>query len=402
MGNLTTLKARRLNTPGRYGDGRGLYLVVKPSGSKSWIQRLTLDGKRTDRGLGGFPTYSLAEARRAAESNRLAVQQGRSPWSSGKYRPETPESSDVPSFAEATLRFYAVNAAAGGWTGKRTARDWLNRIKKHVFPVVGSRQLDCITSAELRDNVLLPISALHAETARRLRDSIGQIYQFGIESEWVSANPVDRIPSKRLPRPTPVHHAALAWEKVPEFMLALDADNDVRQSTKECLLYVALTAARSGEARGATWREISDDFEVWSIPASRMKTREPHQVPLSLQSRALLRVIKSRVYGGDLPPDNDLLFPSSWGKPGKGASRELTWGALGNLMSLRKKCMGVTGRRAIGSVLPIIGAEEMSGASDTAHRVVLVASFQAHGKRRRVLWQSDVSDHARGRLLLHA
>ena len=261
MGQLTTAKVRQLNTPGRYGDGRGLYLVVKPSGTKSWIQRLTIDGKRTDKGLGGYPTYGLSEVRRTAESNRVAIQQGRNPWADGSYRPVTVEPSDIPTFQETAIRFHEVNLAAGGWTGKRTAKDWIGRVRKHIFPVVGSRQIDLITAQEIRDKVLLPVSAKHPETARRLRDSLNQIFVFAQESEWVDQNPIDKIPRRRLPRPAPVHHEALAWVEIPQLAAEIDVNTtDMRRSTRECLMFTLLTAARSGEARGATWREISDDL----------------------------------------------------------------------------------------------------------------------------------------------
>ena len=265
-----------------------------------------------------------------------------------------------------------MNLAAGGWTGKRTAKDWIGRVRKHIFPVVGSRQIDLITAQEIRDKVLLPVSAKHPETARRLRDSLNQIFVFAQESEWVDQNPIDKIPRRRLPRPAPVHHEALAWVEIPQLAAEIDVNTtDMRRSTRECLMFTLLTAARSGEARGATWREISDDLEVWTIPASRMKARQFHRVPLSAQVRKLLRVIRYRVYGDDLPDGGDLVFPSSWSD-----RRELSWGAL----------LGAMRRLGAGSTHGLRSSfrdwcEERSGASFTAVELSLAHSVGSQAER---------------------
>ena len=137
MAQLTTAKLRALKEPGRYGDGRGLYLNVAKSGTKSWVQRCRVDGKRTDKGLGGFPSVGLSEARRLAESNRVALARGRNPWQSGTYAPEARVPIDIPNFEQTARRFHQVNLDAGGWTNVKNVAAWLGRAEKYLFPKIG-------------------------------------------------------------------------------------------------------------------------------------------------------------------------------------------------------------------------------------------------------------------------
>ena len=106
MGRLTALAARALSRPGRHGDGDGLYLHVTPAGSKSWVQRIVVDGRRRDIGLGPYPTVSLARARAIAHDNRTAVAEGRDPVAEKREARETARrpAPSIPTFAEAAAR----------------------------------------------------------------------------------------------------------------------------------------------------------------------------------------------------------------------------------------------------------------------------------------------------------
>ena len=133
MGNLTVKRLRALSEPGRYGDGGGLYLVVAKTGTRSWIQRIRMDGKRTDKGLGGFPAVGLAEARKAAAENKVAIRAGRNPFAVDA----APEA-ETPTFKEAACRFHKMNAASGGWTNEKNIEAWMLRAREHLFPKIDS------------------------------------------------------------------------------------------------------------------------------------------------------------------------------------------------------------------------------------------------------------------------
>ena len=309
MTKLTTARVRKLNEAGRYGDGGGLYLNVSKTGTKSWVQRVRIVGKRTDKGLGGFPSVALSEARRLADSNRVALAAGRNPWAAGRYLSEVHTEPDIPTFEQVARRFHEVNVAAGGWTNPKNISAWMGRAEKYLFPRLGGRQIDLITAAELRDQILIPVSLEKAETAKRLRIILKQVFEYAIESEYMDFNPVGRIPAKRLRRPTPKHFDAPAWQNVPA-ALAKVRDSEAWTATRLCFQFMTFTAARPCEARLARWDEIDTKASVWNIPASRMKSRRTHRVPLSIQASLLLSDAHK-----DLGHTSGLVFPAPGGQP---------------------------------------------------------------------------------------
>ena len=312
---LTADKARTEMRPGRYGDGRGLYLVVQPGGSKSWILRMQQAGFRTDRGLGSYPTVSLAEARKLAEARRVMVRQanGHAPRKES-HRDEAPRGasswSKHPTFEQVARRYHATNVSAGGWTNDKNISAWLGRAEKHLFPLIGKQPIDQVTVNQIRDDILIPTALEKPETARRLRIIVRQVFEYAQESSYVDANPIDRIPSKRLPKPKSKPMAALPYQDVPEALRKL---KDVRGPhepqplpvTLLCFELLILTAVRSNEARRATWDEIDLDAGLWEIPASRMKQSRPHRIPLSAQASAVLTKARDNLGGNG----SGLVFP---------------------------------------------------------------------------------------------
>ena len=115
MAKLTALKVKAFREPGRYGDGGGLYLVIRPTGSKSWVQRAVVDGRRRDIGVGGYPTISLAKARERAAANRTAVADGKDPQADSR-KPT------LPTFRQAAERYIKANRAR--WRNPKTAINW--------------------------------------------------------------------------------------------------------------------------------------------------------------------------------------------------------------------------------------------------------------------------------------
>ena len=126
---LSIAFARSVSRPGRYCDGNALYLQVKPSGARSWVQRMVIRGRRRELGLGGFPLVSLTEARAVAHTNRKMARTGGDPLA------ERRRAAGMPTFAEAAERVWADKNP--GWRHPRHAREWLSSLERHVFPRIG-------------------------------------------------------------------------------------------------------------------------------------------------------------------------------------------------------------------------------------------------------------------------
>ena len=169
MATLKTSEVQKLDKAGRYGDGNGLYLVVSPGGSKSWVQRIQVDGKRLDKGLGGYPTVTVTQARRLADANRVDVRRGRNPWAAKAAPPAaaiTRAAPTVPTFAEAARKVHALNAPT--WKNGKHISSWIQTLERHVFPDIGDRPIDEITRRDVLD-ILLPLWHELPETSDRLR-----------------------------------------------------------------------------------------------------------------------------------------------------------------------------------------------------------------------------------------
>ena len=279
MDMLTAAKAKSLSEPGMYWAGPTLYLRIAPSGAKHWIQRLTIDGRRHDLGVGGFPVVSLAEAREQAFENRRKVRAGRNPLAE-KHRVKTPD------FRQAAAR--TCDALRPRWRNRKHATDWMATLENHAFPILGGMRVDRIRREDVL-RALTPIWTAKPETARRVRQRIRAVLRWAWAHGYVSENVAGEGIDGALPAMPAVkeHFRALPFQEVSE---ALEAVQESRASkaAKLCLRFLVLTAARSGEARGATWAEIDLDALEWRVPADRMKGGREHRVPLSDAARDVL------------------------------------------------------------------------------------------------------------------
>ena len=136
MPQLTAVKVKSVITPGKYGDGAGLYLNVAASGSKSWVQRIVVDGRRRDIGLGGFPGVGLAQARILAAANRSAVADGRDPVAEKRQSP-------TPTFREAARKVHEANIPR--WRNGKHIVDWIQTLERYAFPILGNMQVDRVS-----------------------------------------------------------------------------------------------------------------------------------------------------------------------------------------------------------------------------------------------------------------
>ena len=272
MGKLTVATVKSLSKPGRHGDGGTLFLNVAPGGSKSWTQRLTIDGKRRDIGLGGFPLVSLAEARDKAFENRKLARAGGDPLAA-KRRVK------LPTFQEAAKRTFEANRPR--WRSERVARKWWQTLEKHAFPILGDMRLDRIGREDVL-RVLTPLWTSRPEQARKLRQSIRTILSWAQAHGHIEHNIAGEAINGALPAQPAVkeHLRALPYREVGTALETVEASAS-SLSAKLCFRFTVLTAARSGETRGATWDEIDLDAREWRIPAGRMKAGAEHRVPLS-------------------------------------------------------------------------------------------------------------------------
>lgn len=295
---LTAAFVRTVIKPGKYGDQHGLILRVLPTGSKQWIWRGTVRGRRVDLGLGGYPYTSLAEARQAAFEHRKLARAGGDPRSLRKR---------APTFAEAAEKVIAIHGKA--WRpGSKSEAQWRASLRDYAMPRLGRKRIDEITTSDVMA-VLLPIWTTKAETARRVRQRIGTVMKWAVARGYRPDNPAGGVLGAALPKHGGgrKHFRALPHSEVGA---ALDA---VRTSsawvlTKLAFEFLVLTAARSGEARGARWEEVDFENAIWTVPAERMKAAREHRVPLSPRAVAVLRRAKELVGG------SGLVFPSPTGR----------------------------------------------------------------------------------------
>ena len=313
MDNLKAAKVRDLTKPGRYGDGGGLYLNVASAGTKSWVMRICLEGKRTDKGLGSYPAITLQEARKKAASYRNMVAEGRNPWDKAErqrmVRAEVLER--IPTFAEAARKVHAEKVKGGEISNAKHSRNWLQVLERHAFPRFGDIPVDEISRREVKD-FLEELGPKITETARRIRFRMREIFDDCIEAEYLTINPAGdgiRQSVRRWSRHHKVEHfAALPYDKVPGIFDKILHSPGMRE-TRLALAFLVLTATRSAEVRGARWDEIDEKACVWRIPAERMKSDRPHTIPLSNNALLLLQdakeAIKKRVKSEGRRPAHD-------------------------------------------------------------------------------------------------
>lgn len=272
MPKLTKKAVDALKEPGRYGDGNGLYLLVGPTGSKSWVLRIVVRGRRRDIGLGGVRDVSLAEARNSAAEARKMVRDGRDPVADRK------RAESILTFEEAAKRVHET--IKPNWREGVRVRQWIASLENDVFPKIGARPVSEITSADVL-SVLTPIWFEKPETARRVRQRLRQVMRWAKGAGFFEGeNPVDAADGS-LPRHASQqarHHAALPYADLPPFMDELGERTGI---ASRALAFAILTAARSGEVRGATWAEFDLERAVWTVPAERMKMKRDHRVPLT-------------------------------------------------------------------------------------------------------------------------
>ena len=279
MGKLTAVAVKAAKQPGKYGDGDGLFLSVTSGGSASWVVRVQKAGKRRDIGLGSASKVTLAIARDRAATVRSQVEAGLDPIA------ERMKADGIPTFREAAAKVYAANRKT--WGNAKHQWQWLRTLEMFAFPTIGDVRLSEVTAGQVHD-AAAAIWLEKPETARRVLQRIGAVLDWGYSKGYRDAEAPMRTIKKGLPRQprNDGHHAAMPYADVPAFMARLRAKETWGRLALEATI---LTAARSGEIRGATWAEVDLEAGLWTIPADRMKAGKPHVVPLNKGALAVFR-----------------------------------------------------------------------------------------------------------------
>lgn len=308
---LTAKQVDTIRAPGIYEDGQGLRLVVGQGGSKSWIFRYQLNGRRRQMGLGSFPIISLKAARDAAAACRAQIAQKVDPLDARREAEAVQQQAErqVPTFRECAKEY--IDEHKAGWKNAKHGDQWASTLKTYAYPHIGSRPVNEVDTAAIRA-ILKPIWQKKPETASRVRGRIELILDAAKANEYrTGENParwrghLDKLLPARSKVRAVVHQPAMPREDVPAFMAALGA---YKGGAARALQLTILTACRSSEILNATWSEFDLPGRVWAIPETRMKGGRIHRVPLTDAMMLILRA--------QLGHDRQWVFPGrKYGRP---------------------------------------------------------------------------------------
>lgn len=308
---LGAMQVARLTQPGLHfvGGVPGLILQVTTPEARSWVLRIRVGGRRRDMGLGGFDKVTLAQARVAARAAHAKVKEGIDPIDDGQAARSALKAAQLAALTFEQCAAQYIAAKSPEWKNAKHAQQWRNTLEQYAFPVIGPLLVRDVGLPQIRA-VLDPIWAAKTETASRLRGRIESVLDWATVNQYrTGLNParwrghLDKVmaaPSKIMETG---HHAALPVGDMGAFMARLRTAEGMGARALE---FAILTAARSGEVRGATWAEVDLEGAVWTVPAGRMKAGKEHRVPLSAAAAKLLDALP-RMAG------TDLVFPAAKG-----------------------------------------------------------------------------------------
>ncbi len=273
--------------------------MVWPNGGKSWVQRLSIEGRRTDLGLGPYPTVSLAQARLKARENRSLAKSGGNPLA---VKQEEAMLAEVPTF-EALARLH-IAENLHSWKNTKHRAQWLSTLETYAFPTLRSLKVNQITRRHVV-GLLSPIWTTKPETARRVRQRVRAVMDRAVALEYVDYNPAGDAIKAALAKQRRVknHHRAIPYGNLPAALHAV-RESTASPAVKLGFQMLALSACRSGEVRGMTWDEVDLQNATWTVLGARMKAGKPHRVPLSHGALAILEQANS------LGDGNDVVFPA--------------------------------------------------------------------------------------------
>jgi len=285
----------------KISDGRGLYLLVTASGGKLWRFNYRICGKQKTLALGSYPEKSLAEARADIEEARRLVAKGIDPSAEKKAQRAEESERRANTFKKLALEWHKQRADT---LSAKTMVKTLGYLEHNVFSAIGDMPLADLSPRIILENVLRPIETRGAiETAHRVRSIVSQVLRYGVACQHCDRDLTADLRGALKPVPKTHRPAILDPKQIGALLRDINA-YDGYFVVKCALRLHPLVATRPGELRHAEWSEIDFDAALWSIPAQKMKMKNPHIVPLSRQALAILKELQKVTGGGKY------LFPS--------------------------------------------------------------------------------------------
>jgi integrase len=303
---MSDAKVRALKpqtSPYKVSDGDGLYVLVKPNGSRLWNLAYRFNGKQKTLAFGKYPAVSLLDARHARDVAKRLLTTGTDP-SAHRQDEKRKRSLEASSNFEAVANEWFENNKAG-WVETYTSR-LRSRLDEDILPLLGQRPIAAITPLEVLQAVRKIEKRGAIEMAKRVMQMVSAIFRYGVATARCSRDVTADLRGALKPTPAPKHRTALPAKDLPSFLQALEAyDGDL--ITRLALKLLLLTFVRTSEIRFAKWAEfegLNTDKPLWRIPAARMKMRRDHLVPLAPQAVAVLEALRKRT------GNSEYLFPA--------------------------------------------------------------------------------------------
>lgn len=284
-------------------DGGGMFLLIKPDGSKYWRLKYNYAGKEKLLALGVYPEVSLKDARKKRDEYKRQLKEGFDP-----VQKKRQEKTELKENVANTFENIALEWHKHKWKDsiKKDAKLELSRLKRHIFPYLGSIPIKKITAQQLISTIRNMEDNGILSESQKTRSIVGQVFKYAIATKRAKHNLIQDT-AGAYKQPNVKHHPNFSEKELKEFLKTF-ADFKGNPITKLALKFLILTFVRSNELRGARWEEFDFEKNEWRIPAERMKMKEQHIVPLSKQSLALLEEIKKRSFKEN---ESELLFPSA-------------------------------------------------------------------------------------------
>lgn len=308
---LSAVGIKAKKEPGYYADGDGLYLQISPTGAKSWILRFMLNKRAREMGLGSCTLFTLAEAREQATVFRKMAKGGIDPIVHRRAEREKNlvVTTHRKTFEQCAHEYQKLHA--DGWKNLKHASQWTSTLATYAFPMFGTKDVSDVNKADVL-RALEPIWSVKPETASRVRQRIRAVLDWAAAKDYRHGHDPhlwDQI-SRSLPKTKDIkkakHFASCPYADIHNTVASIQ-NSAAGDCVKRAFEFIILTAARSGEVRGATWSEIDFEGKRWVIPGERMKAGKEHRVPLSQRAMTILESQRGN--------DSDLVFANDKGKP---------------------------------------------------------------------------------------
>jgi len=311
INKLTALKIARTSKPGKYGDGKGLYLYVKNSLAKSWVFRYERDGSEHYMGLGAVHIVSLAQAREKARKIHESLAQGIDPLQARKEASMQKRIEKAINITFDTCAVEYISMRKDEWKNEKHRMQWESTLKTYASPYFGEMYVRLIETSHIL-KALEPIWVIKTETATRLRERIERVLSFATTLGYRAGdNPARWVGhlQELLPKPQKLkktqHHPSMPYSQVRDFFGLLGKERSLAARALELTI---LSACRTSEVLLAKWEEFDLSRRVWIIPGERMKSGREHRVPLADAALAILNKVSGM--------DTIWLFPGTKkGKP---------------------------------------------------------------------------------------